>query len=98
MTTLKLSIYSPERRIAEGVSVSEVTLHGSEGQIQILPGHAAMVGTLESGPFNYLSTEHQPVGGSISEGFFEVKNNEVIVLASGVEMLATSTVAEPEAN
>ena len=86
MATLKLSIFSPERRIAESVSVSEVTLYGSEGQIQILPGHAAMVGTLESGAFGYLSMEHQSVGGKISEGFFEVKNDEVIVLAAAVEL------------
>ena len=67
---LKLSILSPERRLLEGVLVEEVTLPGSEGEIQILEGHAAMLGTLETGLFNYRSSGRDPVQGVISCGFF----------------------------
>jgi F-type H+-transporting ATPase subunit epsilon len=90
MSTLKLSIFSPERRWAEGVLVSDITLNGSEGQIQILPGHAAMVGTLEAGPFHYISAESKKVVGKITQGFFEVRDGEVTVLAGSVEMESTS--------
>jgi F-type H+-transporting ATPase subunit epsilon len=83
---LKLTILSPERRLVEGASVSEVTLKGSEGDIQILPGHAAMVGTLDVGPFVYRSTSGAPTIGVIAGGFFEVRDDQLTVLAESVEL------------
>jgi F-type H+-transporting ATPase subunit epsilon len=83
---LKLSILSPERRLIESVMVEEVTLTGSEGQIQILPGHAPMIGILQTGVFNYLVRGKDPVYGVISSGFFEIKDDEVIVLAETLEL------------
>lgn len=85
-TELKLNILSPERRLIEGVLVEEVTLPGSEGQIQLLPGHAPMIGTLHTGIFNYRSPGKSPVFGVISSGFFEVKDDEVFVLAETIEL------------
>ena len=86
MATLKLSILSPEKRLAEEVPVEEVTLNGSEGQIQILPGHAAMVGTLETGEFHYKPVSGSKTGGVISSGFFEVRDDQVHVLAETLEL------------
>jgi F-type H+-transporting ATPase subunit epsilon len=83
---LKLSILSPERRIVEDILVEEVTLPGSEGQIQILAGHAAMIGTVETGVFNYHTSGKEPVWGVITTGFFEVKDNEVSILAETLEL------------
>jgi F-type H+-transporting ATPase subunit epsilon len=86
MATLKLSILSPEKRLAEEVPVEEVTLYGSEGQIQILPGHAAMVGTLETGEFHYRPAGGARTGGIITSGFFEVRDDHVSVLAESLEL------------
>ncbi|MFL5812664.1 MAG: ATP synthase F1 subunit epsilon [Bdellovibrionia bacterium] len=83
---LKLSILSPERRLVEGASVSEVTLKGSEGDIQILPGHAPMVGTLDIGAFVYRSTDGSATVGVIAGGFFEVRDDQLTVLAETVEL------------
>jgi F-type H+-transporting ATPase subunit epsilon len=83
---LKLSILCPERRLVEDVLVSEVILPGSEGEIQILPDHAPMIGTLETGFFRYQVAGRAPVTGVISSGFFEVKNNVLSVLAETVEL------------
>jgi len=83
---LKLSILSPERRLLEGVIVEEVTLPGSEGQIQILPDHAPMIGSLQTGFFNYRSKDKGVVWGVISTGFFEVKDQEVQVMAETLEL------------
>lgn len=83
---LKLSILSPERRLVEALEVDEVTLTGSEGQIQLLPGHAAMVGTIETGLFEFRSGDQPPVTGVISTGFFEVRNNVVQVLGEILEL------------
>ena len=60
---------------------------GSEGQVEILPGHAPMVGSLETGVFTYRvpgdPTVHK---GMISTGFFEVRDDRVTVLAETLEL------------
>jgi F-type H+-transporting ATPase subunit epsilon len=83
---MKLTILSPERRLLEGQAVDEVTLVGSEGQFQILDGHAPMVGTLETGEFGYRGTDGKNTVGFIASGFFEVKNDEVVVTAEALEL------------
>jgi F-type H+-transporting ATPase subunit epsilon len=79
---LRLTLLSPERRLLEGATVDSLLLTGSEGQIEILPGHA-----LETGFFNYKvpgdSSNH---GGVISSGFFEVHDNKVVVMAETLEL------------
>lgn len=82
---LKLTILSPERKIADKIDVQSVTLPGSEGQIQILPEHAEMVGTLETGMFSYIPASGTPVIGVITSGFFEVANDMVTVMAETFE-------------
>jgi F-type H+-transporting ATPase subunit epsilon len=83
---LTLSILSPERRLLENCVVEEVTLPGSEGEIQILEGHAPMVGTLETGIFHYKTPDGNLHSGMASEGFFEVKANVVNVMAEHLEL------------
>jgi len=84
--SLKLTILSPERRLLEGASVQEVTLFGTEGQIQILEGHAPMIGTLETGPFFYRTQDGVQHAGVISTGFFEVVDDKVVVTAETLEL------------
>lgn len=84
--TLKLSILSPERRLVQSFAVESVTLTTSEGQIQILPGHAAMIGALETGTFHYEAPGKGQTLGVISTGFFEVRNDEVTVMAETLEL------------
>lgn len=84
--SLSLSILTPERRLVEKVSIDEVTLPGSEGEIQILPGHAAMIGTLQTGVFSYQAAGKSSVLGVISSGFFEVKDDEISVMAETLEL------------
>lgn len=84
---MKLSILSPERQLLNAVDhVEEVTLPGSEGQIQILPGHAPMIGMLQTGVFNYQIAGESKIFGVISTGFFEVKEDEIQVLAETIEL------------
>ncbi|MEK6580200.1 MAG: ATP synthase F1 subunit epsilon [Bdellovibrionota bacterium] len=82
---LKLNILSPERKLLEGEMVDEVTLTSSEGQIQILPGHVSMIGTLDAGMFAYKGGSGAS-GGVISNGFFEVSNDELTVMAETLEL------------
>ena len=70
---LRLSIFSPERRLLDGERIEEVTVPGSEGQIQILEGHAPMIGTLETGIVSYKTPDGKRHSGVITSGFFEVR-------------------------
>lgn len=83
---MKLTILSPEKKVAAAIEISSVTLPGSEGQIQILPEHADMIGTLETGPFNYVPVSGAPELGVISSGFFEIRPGEVTVAAETCEL------------
>ena len=83
---LKLSILSPERKLVDSLSVEEVTLTGSEGQIQILPGHVPMIGTMTTGMFVYRAHGKDAVLGVISNGFFQIQDDGVRVLAETVEL------------
>jgi F-type H+-transporting ATPase subunit epsilon len=83
---LQLSILSPERRLLENASAEELTLTGSEGQVQVLPGHAPMVGTLETGTFRVRNSDGTETGGVISSGFFEVRDDRVTLLAETLEL------------
>jgi len=83
---LTLNIYTPERKVVEGRRVSEITLFGSEGQIQILPGHAAMVGTLETGPISYRLEDGALALAAVSTGFFQVQDEAISLTVETLEM------------
>lgn len=83
---LKLNILSPERRLLNQQPVTEVILPTTEGEIQILPGHAAMIGGLTTGIFGYKSISGSSHYGVVTTGFFEVVNDEVTVMAETLEL------------
>jgi F-type H+-transporting ATPase subunit epsilon len=83
---LKLSILSPERKLLEGEKALEVTLTGSEGEIQILEGHAPMLGSLEMGVLKYKTSDGTLHSGVVTAGFFEVKDDVVILMCESVEL------------
>ena len=83
---ITLDIFSPERRLVEGAQIEELTLVSSEGQIQILPGHAAMMGSLHPGIFEYKESSKDSVQGFIATGFFEVSNNRISLMAETLEL------------
>ncbi|MCM2323132.1 MAG: ATP synthase F1 subunit epsilon [Oligoflexia bacterium] len=83
---LKLTILSPERKLLEECPVQEVLLPTSEGQIQILPGHAAIVGTIETGVFGYRDAAGHVSTGVVTTGFFEVSGERVTVTAETLEL------------
>ncbi len=82
---LKLTIYSPEKKGISQVPVTAVTLPTSEGQIQVLPGHALFLGSLKTGVIIYNETNGQESRAAVSTGFFRVKEDEVILLAETIE-------------
>ena len=76
---MKLKILTPEKLIVDQ-EVDSFTLPGSEGQMTILPTHAAMVATLKEGEIYYRSGEKNSSKSKIAGGFVEVLKNQVLVM------------------
>lgn len=94
---LELTILTPQRKVLEKETVGSISLTGSEGKIQILPGHAAMVGTLEVGTFECDTPSKGKLFGVISSGFFEVEGDSVVLVAETLELQNEIDVARAKA-
>src|SRR5436189_3648179 len=80
---LQLDVVTPERRVLSE-SVNAVTVPGRGGEMQILPGHAALISELQTGVLAYTkdgTTSQLHVSG----GFVEVNDDRVAVLAEIAE-------------
>jgi len=92
---LQLSIVSPAATYYDGV-VKTVQIPTSEGLIGVLPGHAPLLALLGYG----LLTLRDSTGEKqylIEEGFVEINNNHVVVLANAAEDLAKVTFEKAQA-
>ena len=80
---LQLDVVTPERRVLSE-SVNAVTVPGSNGEMQILPGHAALISELKTGvlTYNQDGTNFQL---HVSGGFLEVNDDRISVLAEIAE-------------
>jgi F-type H+-transporting ATPase subunit epsilon len=81
--TLQLEVVTPERRVLSE-PVNSVTVPGRNGEMQILPGHAALISELKTGvlAYNQDGTTQQL---HVSGGFVEVSDDRVSVLAEIAE-------------
>jgi F-type H+-transporting ATPase subunit epsilon len=86
MQAFNLSILAPERRLLEGERAASLIVTTSEGEIEILPGHANLVAVLETGRFVYTLRGEKPVTGVISSGFLNVEDGSVKVVAETIEV------------
>jgi F-type H+-transporting ATPase subunit epsilon len=83
---LRLRVLSPERQLVDA-DVAEVTAPGADGEIGVLPEHAALVTVLEPGTLSYregATTSRLRISG----GFAEVRDNVMTVLADSAEVVA----------
>ena len=80
---LQLEVVTPERRVLSE-PVNSVTVPGRNGEMQLLPGHAALISELKTGVLSYTEdgTTFQL---HVSGGFVEVSDNQVSVLAEIAE-------------
>lgn len=83
MAELQLEVVTPERRVLSE-AVNAVTVPGRAGEMQILPGHAALIAELKTGVLSYNQdgATHQL---HVSGGFLEVSDDRVSVLAEIAE-------------
>ena len=76
---LKLKIVSPERIEFTG-EVEMVRVPGTQGQFEILTGHAPIISTLQKGIVEYDGQQLEILG-----GFVEVQKNEVSLCVEKTE-------------
>src|SRR6266487_3892347 len=82
-TTMHVEVVTAEQELYSGEADS-VIAPGSEGELGILPRHAALLTTLKVGELLIkLSGAEEPF--FVSGGFLEVSNNSVTVLAETAE-------------
>lgn len=81
---LKLSIVTADRTVLERDDVTRLVVPGADGQLTILPSHAALMTSLGLGEMlAYTSDGLEPI--AIHGGFLQVANDEVKVLADAAE-------------
>lgn len=79
----KLTIVTPEKRILVGQEVEEVTVPAFKGELNILPGHAPLITTLETGVMKWkLKGKDLQQLAVISWGYCQVSPEGVNILAN----------------
>src|SRR5581483_1342046 len=93
---LTVEIVTVERTLLQESGVDEVIAPGVEGQLAVLPQHAAFMTMLPPGELILKKGgEEHPF--AVTGGFFEVLNDRVIVLADAAERADEIDVARAEA-
>ncbi len=84
---MRLIILTPEKQIFNGDIIS-VKVPGTNGQFEILRGHAPIVSALENGKIRIITDKEEKIEIEIVKGFIEVLNNEVSLL---IQQMVTQT-------
>jgi F-type H+-transporting ATPase subunit epsilon len=79
---MNLEIITPDKKVFNG-EASSVTFPGTEGQFQILNGHAPLVSTIGRGDIVIESSAGKTVF-SVDGGVVEVLKDKVLVLAEAI--------------
>ena len=82
---LLLTVVTPEKTVLADKPVDFVTIPALEGEMGVMPGHAAFVVQLKEGLMHYKEGVHKEVF-SILSGFAEIYKDRVLVLAEAAEL------------
>jgi F-type H+-transporting ATPase subunit epsilon len=92
---LTVEIVTAEQVVYSGEGVDEIVAPGAEGEFAVLPEHAAFITTLAPGEMRILRDGDEEVM-VITGGFFEVRNDRVVVLADAAERVEEIDVERAE--
>jgi len=93
---LTVEVVTAERVVRTEQGVDALIVPGSEGQLTILPRHAALMTTLGPGEL-VIRRAGDDEGFALSGGFMEVRNDRVTILADAAEAAEEIDVARAEA-
>ena len=83
---LLLSLVTPQKEMVVDAEVDQVNIPGFDGDMGILANHAPLFTILRPGRFSYQTGEEE-VELVISQGYAEVTDNRVTVLAESAEFV-----------
>ncbi|MCC7363201.1 MAG: F0F1 ATP synthase subunit epsilon [Dehalococcoidia bacterium] len=93
---LTVEIVTAERVVRTEQGIDVLIAPGSEGQLAILPHHAALMTTLDAGELVFRRGAEES-GFAVSGGFMEVRNDRVTILADAAEAVEEIDIARAEA-
>jgi F-type H+-transporting ATPase subunit epsilon len=93
---LTVEIVTGERVVRTEQGVDALIAPGSEGQLAILPRHAALMITLDPGEL-VIRRAQQEESFAVTGGFMEVRNDHVTILADAAEAAEEIDLARAEA-
>lgn len=82
---LSVEIVTAERVVYSQEGVDEIIAPGVDGEFAVLPEHAAFITTLKPGELRIIRGGGEEEAMAITGGFFEVRNDRVVVLADAAE-------------
>lgn len=82
--TFNLQIVTPEREVFNG-PVEMVSLPGLDGSFGVLRGHAPLIAALDAGVVSIFDPDGAESRLAVGGGFFQVANNQAIILADSAE-------------
>lgn len=94
-STQRLEIVTPEKKVFSD-EITFLIAPGAEGEIGILPRHAALITPLKVGLLKF-DHEGNRIVMTVSGGFMEVRDNKITILATAVERLEEIDVERAEA-
>lgn len=93
--TQRLEIVTPEKKVFSD-NISFLIAPGAEGELGILPEHAALITPLKIGLLKF-DHEGNRIIMTVSGGFMEVRDSKITILATAVERLDEIDVERAEA-
>ncbi len=93
---LTVEIVTAEQVVYSQEGVDEVVAPGAEGEFAVLPEHTAFITTLAPGEVRIIKGGEEEAM-AITGGFFEVRNDRIVVLADAAERAEEIDVARAEA-
>ncbi len=95
--TFELEIATPERLLVHQ-QVASAQIPAENGYMGVLPGHAPLFAQLGIGALSWVSGGCRSVAVLVSQGFIEVRDNHVRVLADIAEFGSEIDAAKAEAD
>lgn len=91
---MQFKIITPMRTALEA-EVSSIRLPASQGEMEVLPGHAAIITSVANGELTYTCPGQTPLSLFVGGGFLQVENDNVLLVtdtALTVDEIDTSSV------
>jgi F-type H+-transporting ATPase subunit epsilon len=94
---LHVEIVTAERVVYSAEGIDEVVAPGADGEFAVLPQHAAFITTLAPGEMRIIRSGADEEVMAITGGFFEVRNDRIVILADAAERAEEIDIARAEA-